>query len=350
MSCTLSIYLLGEDVKLAERINTIQGLRGAAATMVAGFHLWTQTITHKDGLFSIFQHGESGVDIFFVISGFIIYFTAHGRSNLTISSFAALRFWRILPPYWAILVCYILSLIVLSTVTGDNSELPSITSLAVSFFLLPYPDHIIIIAWTLSVELLFYLVFAITFIRGGPRLFFLAMATWILASQVYTHGNFGSSPWLNFILHTAVLEFFWGAVVAHLYLTGQRRFRNLALALGVALLGLYFADILRLPIGREWMPGVPAALVVYGLLGRKWRIPSWVILWGESSYILYLAHLLVFGVSGTVMRIVFGIDVYTSTPFLITLLLGIIVLSMLLSWGIERPYQNWYRRRFISKS
>lgn len=234
--------------------------------------------------------------------------------------------------------------------TSDYSELPSTSSLAVSFFLLPYPDHIIIIAWTLSMELLFYLLFAISFIGGGARLFFFAMTTWVLASQIFTHGNFGSSPWLNFILHTAVLEFFWGAIIARLYLTGQRRFRNLALFLGFALLGFYFADILVLPVGREWLPGVPAALIVYGLLGRQWHIPSWAILWGESSYILYLAHLLVFGVSGTIMRIVFGMDVYTSLPVLITLLLGVILLSMLLSWGIERPYQNWYRQRFISKS
>lgn len=112
------------------------------------------------------------------------------------------------------------------------------------------------------------------------------MATWVFASQVYTHGNFGSSPWLAFIFHTAVLEFVWGAVIAQLYLSGRRGFCNLALVLGLFLLGFYFADILTLPVGREWLPGVPAALIVYGLLGQKWNVPSWVILWGESSYIL----------------------------------------------------------------
>lgn len=101
---------------LVSRIASIQILRGLAATMVAAYHLRGAALSEgfDPGVFDYFVGGEIGVHVFFVISGFIIYFVSVQRSSMTWLSFIVARFWRIFPTYWAILSLYILGLVALT--------------------------------------------------------------------------------------------------------------------------------------------------------------------------------------------------------------------------------------------
>ena len=125
------------------RIVSLQILRGFAATLVAGFHLYAAAVSEgfDPGLFRLFAGGEIGVDIFFVISGFIIFYVSQNRPGMTWRDFIRARFWRVLPPYWAILTLYILAAVALAALLGDRSKLPDLHKIVVSFLLLPYPDH-----------------------------------------------------------------------------------------------------------------------------------------------------------------------------------------------------------------
>jgi peptidoglycan/LPS O-acetylase OafA/YrhL len=333
------------------KINNIQALRGFAATIVVGYHLAEAAISEQfdPGLLSIFAGGEIGVDIFFVISGFIMYFIGARRPDMSVTSFLTARFWRILPPYWAILTLYVMAAIALAVIFGDTDRLPTFRSLLISYTLAPIPGHVIIIAWTLSIEILFYIIFALTFFRWGPKGLIFAMLAWAGAAQVITHFTDLRSIWLAFTLNTVVLEFLFGIAIAHIYLNAPNnhlKFGRTALAIGAFLVGAYtLSGAWHVgPLGREFCAGIPAAILVYGAIGTDLRLPKFILVWGESSYVLYLGHLLYFSISGKLIEQFTGFNVYGSAPAMTALLLSVILISYAITLKIERPYQAWYRK------
>lgn len=143
-----------------QRFDTIQVLRGVAAVLVVamhalhgieaeGFH-W-----HLGEL--LFSKGLIGVDIFFVISGFVIFYIGFRGKRPTVGRFLANRFWRIFPPYWAVLIFTLSLFMGLAVVFGDSSKVPSLRELVTSVLLIPStPENYVIgVAWTLGLELVF---------------------------------------------------------------------------------------------------------------------------------------------------------------------------------------------------
>ncbi len=329
----------------AVRIDSIQVLRGFAALSVAAFHLDAAALTRgfESPFFSLFREGEAGVDIFFVISGFIIYYIASGRPSLTVRQFLSDRFWRIAPPYWLILLAYVAMGAIFSLLTTGAVLWPSLWQAIVSIFLLPQPEHIIIIAWTLSLEVLFYILFALTFIAGGKRTFFAAMIIWVIAAQVLKATEVLPANLIGIAFNTVVLEFLFGAVIAHLTLAGESRFQFPALLLGLISMGAHYAGMFE--VGREWSAGIPAALIVYGVLAWRRSIPQVLVLVGEASYILYLVHLLAFSVIGNLAMLAAGVDIYQSTILMLIVLCVVTALSCAATLLLERPYLAWRRRQ-----
>ncbi len=332
------------------KIEIIQVLRGVAATLVAGFHLNAagERNTGYDGIFNIFRHGEVGVDLFFVISGFIIFYTSTQRPNLTAWKFAKARFWRIFPPYWAILALYVALALALGMLTGDNSKIPDFGTLLVSVFLLPYPDYVIPIAWTLAVEILFYAVFMISFFGFGVRGFFVAMSIWTALALGFSYQSAIQSDYMAIAFVSMVIQFLFGAIIAYLYMNRSNKMKLFSLIIGSILICLYMAGYLtqieRL-VGRGIIAGIPAALILYGILIWRGSVPKLLILWGEASYILYLVHLLVFSIIGRVVEMGLGINVYGSTLWMLGMLVIATVVSCLATHYLEQPYQRWYRHR-----
>lgn len=337
------------------KIVSLQLLRGVAATTVAGFHLCAAAIenNHDPGFFRVFSGGEIGVDIFFVISGFIIFYASQGRSDLTAWQFLQARFWRIIPPYWAILSLYILAAIALSLISAEVDTTLTWRSLIVSYLMLPYPDHIIIIAWTLALEVLFYLLFALSFFGGSARRLFIALGLWVIASQLALHFGHALPIWSVIPLHSAVMEFMFGALIGYAFCNAPERLRRVrlpAVLLGGGAVSAYMVGyhIETSPWGREISAGVPSALLVLGALGFTLDRKPVLETWGESSYILYLFHLLYFATFGTLVRIWLGVDVYASQVWMLFMLITVLVICYGATINLERPYQRWYRR-FLPK-
>jgi exopolysaccharide production protein ExoZ len=327
-------------------IGGLQMLRGVAATLVVLFHLQAASIHegHDPGFLLWFRGGEVGVDVFFVLSGFVIFHAVEGRRHLGPGWFLRQRFWRIVPPYWAALGLTLLALAALGVVRGDWAEWPSLWRIVLSVLLLPLPDHVMAIAWTLTVEGLFYLLFAATYFRFGARGAVAALALWSLVTLGLTFLRLPLDPVFGVVLYSGVIEFLYGGLIALAVSAGWRAGAIPAVVVGTLGLALVISGQVGLDWGRAWVAGLPAAALVYGLAAGGWRMPGWVMVWGEASYLLYLLHLLVFSIAGTLLRMA-GIAPYGS----VGLLLGLGVLSVAVSvaatlW-LERPYRRWAKGR-----
>lgn len=333
---------------MTSRLDTLQALRAVAALLVAAFHLHAATMKEigASGAFVVFQRGEIGVDLFFVLSGFIITWSALQKPDLTARRFLAARFWRVVPPYWAALILYLLAFVGLAVTTGDTTRLPDGAGMITSLLLMPLPDQVVIVAWSLTLEVVFYGLFALTWFRADKRLFVVALCIWavfaLIAEQTDHSATFG------LVLHPSVPEFLLGVVVAWMIARGIYHGQRIAFAIGGILFALGVAgtlDPIEQIVGRSIAYGVPAALLIYGANGLHWVLPRWLLTLGDASYALYLLHLLVFYVMGRGVEMLTGFNVYASP----TAMLGMLVIATLLACAVhimvERPYQRWYTAR-----
>jgi exopolysaccharide production protein ExoZ len=208
-----------------EKLLGLQVLRGAAAVLVVLHHVAATLALPKymgvvfaGGIFA--PLGRAGVDLFFVLSGFIIYYVHHGDIGdpQRLRRYAMRRLVRIYPTYWIVLILVMGVLFVLPSL-GTNLDRQPLVILK-SALLIPFADRqpIVGVAWTLSHELLFYALFGIAIIsnRTGTKLF----ALWLLCLLVARLLPALPSP-LNFFLHVKNLEFFIGMAVARLLLSEQ---------------------------------------------------------------------------------------------------------------------------------
>ena len=327
-------------------IGGLQMLRGVAATLVVLFHLQAAAVAegYDAGLLGWFRGGEVGVDVFFVLSGFVIFHAVEGRRDMGALRFLRQRFWRIVPPYWAVLALTLLSLAGLCLMRGDWSEWPGFGRIVLSVLLLPLPDHVMAVAWTLAVEGLFYLLFAATYFRGGAAAAIAALAVWSLVTQVWNLLRLPVDPAFGVLLFSGVIEFLFGGLIALAIGRGWRAGAVPALILGAVGLALVVTGHVTFAWGRSWVAGLPSAALVYGLAAGNWRMPAWTLVWGEASYLLYLLHLLVFSIAGTLLRMT-GIAPYGSTISMLGLGALSIAVSVAATLWLERPYRRWSRGR-----
>lgn len=327
-------------------IGGLQMLRGVAATLVVLFHLQAAAVHegHDPGILAWFKGGEFGVDVFFVLSGFVIFHAVQGRQDRGAGWFLRQRFWRIVPPYWAVLALTLLAMAALAVLRGDWSEWPTATRIVISGLLLPLPDQVMAVAWTLTVEGMFYLLFAATFFRFGARGAIIALIVWALVTQLLLLAPYSLPDWMGLILYSGVIEFLFGGLIALAHAAGWRRGAVPAVIVGSLGLAAVVAGIVPADWGREWVAGLPSALLVYGLAAGNWRVPQWTMVWGEASYLLYLVHLLVFSIAGTLLRMA-GIEPYGSLAAMLGLGALSIAVSVAGTVWVERPYRAWTKGR-----
>jgi exopolysaccharide production protein ExoZ len=327
-------------------IDGLQMLRGVAATLVVFYHLQAAARAEgfSPGLLEWFVQGEAGVDVFFVLSGFVIFYSSLGQETRGARQFLLQRFWRIFPPYWAVLIATLLALSASGLLLGQWKELPGFPELVISALLLPLPDQVMIVAWTLTIEGVFYLLFAASFFRFGLRGAVAALAVWALIAQVLRFVSSDLPPELGLIMYSGVVEFLFGGLIALAIAAGWQRYARTCVLVGTVGLVAVVSGQLSFHWGREWVAGLPAAALVYGLAAGAWRMPNWSLVWGESSYILYLVHILVFSTAGTLLRMQ-GIEPYGSLQAMLALALLAVTVSLIATIWVERPYRQWVRMR-----
>jgi len=148
-----------------KKLNLLQVYRGIAALLVVMVHLTikSEEILNQVTFFNLFGAGWSGVDYFFVLSGFIMVYvhrSAIGKKD-QLKSFLVKRAVRIYPIYWIITLTLWCLFLVIPGFASNNQDL-SLGKVIASLLLIPQKDQPILeVGWTLIHEIYFYLLFSI---------------------------------------------------------------------------------------------------------------------------------------------------------------------------------------------
>jgi exopolysaccharide production protein ExoZ len=290
------------------KLAPVQLLRAFAALCVVIFHAQSDAAVVGARLGTGFARSDvfpwlAGVDIFFVISGFIMVH-ASGRWFGTARAprvFLAHRIARIVPLYWATTMVYLA--VVLLAPWLLNSEYLSPRFVIASFLFIPAarPDGLVqplySLGWTLNYEMFFYALFAIAIAfprrRAVPALI-AALILLVLFGNIYAPLPQPLAFWTDPI----ILEFAFGMALGWASVEGLFLNRPARLAFGlagVALMALDPLELLALP--RPLAFGLPAAfLVASAALASPQRrsaenvLIRWGVVLGDASYALYLLH------------------------------------------------------------
>lgn len=272
---------------------SVQLLRAVAAVLVVVCHA-----IHKQGQMAgtgaTWEFGGSGVDLFFIISGFIMCYVTMNR-EIGARDFIKARVLRIVPLYWTLSLVALAVYLVNPAVVNSSGGTTTVIN---SFTLIPTGDKFLIqTGWTLSYEFLFYLVFAasLSFPMRARLSFTCAVLLFFVAGGMILTP---SDPTLRFLTSPLLLEFVMG-IAAYLYIRDDSRPLLLSLALVVGgLLALVFMPANDAANGRVITYGLPFMMIFAGTVSMEWlvraacesipgRIATAI---GAASYSLYLAH------------------------------------------------------------
>lgn len=294
-----------------DRLLGIQAARGAAALLVVFYHtgrmLSLEQYVGHDPLRGVFSFGHSGVDFFFVLSGFIIYFVHHEDIGFPqrLRRYAWRRFVRIYPIYWVVTI----GAIALG-IAGHHYDL-TLQRIVTSFLLLPQAeDPIVGVAWTLEHEVLFYTVFAVAIVN--KRIGVLLAGAWLSLIIV---GTLFPLPGvlLPFAASPYHLDFFFGSAGAALVLRNRVPSPLLVASVGLVLfLGTGIADdsgtIVWWGLLDKVLFGLAASLLITGIAAaeRKQTIRFGRVaeFFGGMSYSLYLVHVTFIGSTAHLLMLV----------------------------------------------
>ncbi|ESQ88034.1 hypothetical protein ABAC460_17735 [Asticcacaulis sp. AC460] len=332
--------MIAEPASVTKQLGRLHCLRAIAALGVFYHHLGQFGSATFDSSTGLPASGLlwTGVDLFFVLSGFLMMWTTDGKTGgfRVGLSFFITRAARVYPMYWITLAAtYGFALWLPAALSNDQQ-----CSVPCQITLIPEQGGFLIgPAWTLSFEMVFYLVFAILLVLS-PQGRIRALAVWTIIAAAL--GTFITTQ-ITVVHHVytpLVLEFLAGVWIAVLIKRGVRLNGWPGLvAAGVLLLGgaaLFNALSPSLPSGvAEWVRvalcGFPASVIIWCLASRdatKPHYPSPIMAkLGNDSYAIYLAHWPIVAVVSTVantwaMPTFLSFVIYLAVTVVSTLLLS----------------------------
>lgn len=343
----------------AERKNylCVQALRAVAAALVVLHHsitMWMTWIMHHEGGRQ-WNNGAAGVDIFFVISGFVMAISLPGLAGKPNKAgvFLWRRFTRVVPLYWAALT-FRIAQNTLGPATGLDCAMTP-WRIAASYLFIPAKNGtgemfpLVVVGWTLNYEVFFYLLFAAALALNVSPLAFLTPCLTGLALLGMTR----TAAWPDFtaLASPMVIDFLYGIILAHLV----TRRKMPGAAWGAVLLGGGFATLMLMP-EPPWpwgfvLWGLPAAAIVTGAVALEdslgGRLPKWLLEAGNASYALYLSHTFILPHLGNAMQKVH----LTGTPALVVACvmgLGIsFPVAVLVHRYVEKPLMNLFKKKRV---
>ncbi|MFN2532164.1 MAG: acyltransferase family protein [Pyrinomonadaceae bacterium] len=339
------------------KLKSLQACRGLAALLVLLFHATevSRVYLKYDLLHGIFLFGYSGVDFFFVLSGFII-FWVHRRDvghPEVLKPYFRKRFIRIYPLYWFVFV------VLLPIYFGVPRNFRDCLILLKSFLLLPQASNpLVTVAWSLSSELFFYGLFGLAIYLPWKRtrplfLLLLLVTTVFYSAKLLNHGTFHMSPHTGFVFSSYNLEFAMGCLAAYL----ARRLRPNGCR-WLAVIGLMCFLICGLNENLLYAHfrqqhailayGLPSMLLVWGAV--QWEqsagkmIPPFLLLLGDASYSIYLTH---YALLDLVVRgsIALEIVAWAGQTLVISMTIALtITIGVLFHMFIEKPLLSCLRK------
>jgi exopolysaccharide production protein ExoZ len=346
--------LLGQrTAPVVSHLDSLQALRALAATTVVFDHI------------QYLRWGAFGVDIFFVLSGFIMCHISSSDS----SRFFIKRIIRVVPLYW---FCTLgVAAIALLKPGLLLSTSFSSTALLKSLFFIPFrrPDHriapLLFLGWTLQYEMLFYAIFGTVLKITRKHVRSVTMVAIVLLFaigkllRVYHHHFLV----LNFYSSFVILEFALGILCYILWARYGAAFRRVhwTALIPAAALSYVFFVLMDLHILESYGPalryvpdfllrGFPASLLLLSFLSLegRFRFPALVLLIGDASYSLYLLHPYILGVLD---RKLFVLDHFSPFTLAVTVVsIAICYACAIVSFkGFERPSNAFLRKLFLRR-
>ncbi|AZM55074.1 acyltransferase [Streptomyces sp. WAC 01529] len=335
------------------RLRALDGLRLVAALMVAAYHYGG-----RDGEISEawgnspalqfptahewFAYGCLGVQIFFVISGFVICMSGWGRPP---RSFFASRASRLLPSYWAA-VLLVTAVFALPFVAY---EAVSPSDALVNLTMLQQPlgaDRVLGVCWTLWAELRFYALFALCVVLPGATRarVVLFCAVWTLAAAV---SEAADTPLLDLVLMPQYAPYFIGGIGVYLVHRDRRDLTAWGIV-GVSwLIGQHYA------VAQLWHAPDPAsfsdrsslviiavvtagfaAVLLIALGHLEWMNWRWLTVAGALTYPFYLVHEHLGWVFVRALHQGLGLPSYATLVLTVAAMLA-------LAWLLNRYVEGW---------
>jgi peptidoglycan/LPS O-acetylase OafA/YrhL len=291
-----------------QKLQSLEVVRALAALSVVFFH--TEIIFGaKTGAMpfgGIFGAGSRGVDLFFVLSGFIIAFVhkADLGRPARIGKYFFSRFVRIYPSVWIITVLA-LGVYLAGFGGAAKADKVSVGNFLASFFLLPQQgDALVNVTWSLKFEIFFYVLFAVAIVRRSIGI--LTIVVWQAAVlALYVSGERLGWSWLAYYLRPITLEFGIGVLCAWLVIYRARftwltpaTARAGVVAGSIVFIGAELGQAFEMS-GLAELPdflifGFSAGAIVVSLaildLARPLAPPRFLVALGGASYAIYLVH------------------------------------------------------------
>lgn len=358
-----ALDIIMESAVKTNRLDSIQFLRGVAVLLVIAFHFRQ----YLNGVYAqsdlgdrVFGLGEVGVDLFFVISGFIITYSTANRAKNSPLEFSIKRFFRLYP-------VFVVTLTFL--VYFDTSYNSTTSQLIKSYLLIPndynfigpwYGYNINLPAWTLTYEVLFYSIFLVALWINHKHRSLIAAAFIVMiccSFQLYFRGylqidsitrDSGGDSFIRnftFLSNPIIYDFIYGMLIAEVFM----RAKDSTLAkksVQVLLVCAFWISVAFIISGWNRGAGVDRwGLFSFFLVGslvlmsrvRLIHFSSFWVMIGEMSYSLYINHMIVKKLSGIYLR---DFGIYKSNGGM-TLFVILMILTFVMSYitynFIEKP-------------
>jgi peptidoglycan/LPS O-acetylase OafA/YrhL len=348
----------------AAKIDAVQVLRGLAACGVMFSHIAEELLKKADGALPavlpvIVAVGRGGVDVFFVISGFVMMYVSMGDFGSPDGPrrFVLKRVARVVPVYWFYTTLMLVIVLVAPGLVRAADRSPGY--ILASYFFFPVVQKtsgemqpLLELGWTLNYEMYFYLIFAgALFLQRRAGIVVLAL---YFSAAVLVGAFLGPSAGaLWYWTRPIILQFLAGAILAVLFFSGVRvpRYAALALSAGGLLWLIAFYDDGNVGLTTLSVTAIcwvaAATLVKAKSSSVAGNSPLWrfLLLLGDASYSLYLVHMFVIRAVSHIVHSSSSIYLYAFPA----LVVPVSIICAIASYRyIEIPSNIWLRQRLLS--
>lgn len=307
----------------------------------------------------ILFYGMFGVDLFFVISGFVMVAVTRGKfqNKASAVNFIYRRSSRIYPTYW--LYTTLVLIIFIIQPSWVNSSQGNQVNIVASFLLLPSRNlPLVIVGWTLIHEMYFYLIFFAILLTTPERYMPIALFIWGLGIMVINISFQSGDPFFKILFHPLTYEFIGGCLLGILHYNKNLKLKILPVAavtitcILLSTIGYHnYHNVTGLieptPWWRITIFGLPSLLLVYCFIIAEingFQAHSLLIKIGNASYSIYLSHVVTLSAIGKIWHI-FSISSTYDNVIMIPVLFIAAICAGLISYSmLEKPLLEFSRK------
>lgn len=330
-------------------------MRFFAATAVLVFHYDSKYVETfqadtqlASAIYSVGKFGYLGVDLFFLISGFVIFASALNRKP---TQFLVSRATRIYPTFWVCLaITCLLNLIIPGSSPVSLSQFIANSTLMHSYLGIESVDGVY---WTLLVEIKFYACIFALMLLGWLKLYRIWLSIWLVSTVIFT---FSKQPFfLGWFISPEYSPYFISGII--FYLAGREGYDKLY----VTVLGVAFAMALRHAFivadsfsasityfDRYIVMAIVTSFYVVFYLNSRGKIElesrNFYVALGGITYPLYLLHN-----AGGKLTFEFFVDFMSPVPLFVLITLAMMGLSFLIHIWVEKKLANRLKLELLKR-